>query len=297
YPFKKSEFDFSGDKLKQKWSELHFDQEPYPSTENIKEMFEKNPGYKEIMEDFDGNYEEIAQNIQQAWRYYHRGEFEKAYHLGNKYYPIGAYVAGRARAVHDFYLVQEQEEKVERFKKHMEKVQELLEEDIEILGHKPKNHNVYFGIAYVIARQAQMSSIISALKHGSGGKIQKYLDRCLENEPDHCEAILTKAACNAEIINKVGSVIGGLTYDVSEEKAKKYYNRVIDNCPGLINGYVEKAYGLLALDREEFREEAIKCLRKARSMQPDDAWERLQQRRAKNMLKDLDALEQRQAEK
>ena len=71
-PIKDKAFDYSGDKLAKAWPKLHAgDQEPFPDETHVDVLLKANP---KLGKDAAA----IAADLQEAWRDFHRGEFQRA---------------------------------------------------------------------------------------------------------------------------------------------------------------------------------------------------------------------------
>ena len=72
----------------------------------------------------------------------------------------------------------------------------------------PDDANAHYFHAFNLGRYSQSISIIKALKQGVGGKILGSLKSALKLEPKHAEAHTALGMYHAEIIDKVGKLIG-----------------------------------------------------------------------------------------
>ena len=67
-----------------------------------------------------------------------------------------------------------------------------------------------FGLA--VGRYSQNLSVMKALTLGFGGKVRDSFLRALALEPDHADAHLALGVYHAEVVDKVGSVVGALSH-------------------------------------------------------------------------------------
>ena len=86
---------------------------------------------------------------------------------------------------------------------------------------------------------SQSISIVKALKQGIGGKVLSSLKKALELQPLHAEAHTALALYHAEIIDKIGKLIGGLTYGASEASALEHFERALELTPGSPIAHIE----------------------------------------------------------
>jgi hypothetical protein len=107
----------------------------------------------------------LAAALQDAWRAFHRGDFQAAFDAGEKLGPIGASVATKAIGIHATYLVDDDAEKLKRF----EQAAKLAEAAIKAL---PDEANSHYRHAFALGRYSQGLSIAKALKQGIAGKVR-----------------------------------------------------------------------------------------------------------------------------
>ena len=70
-----------------------------------------------------------------------------------------------------------------------------------------------------------MVGVAKALAQGIAGKVKTSLDSALKLQPKHADAHIALGAYHAEIIGKVGSLVGGLTAVIWPESANKLPER------------------------------------------------------------------------
>ena len=143
--------------------------------------------------------------MQEAWRAYHAGDFARAVTLGLGAGEEGLNVANKALVIHASYLLDDKYAKREAF--------ELAASNAEKLQKRqPGNVNAWYFHALALGRYSQVISVSKALSIGIGDKIKSSLEQALTLEPDHAEAHIAFGAWHAEIIDKLGAMIGGITY-------------------------------------------------------------------------------------
>lgn len=147
-----------------------------------------------------------------AWIAFHAGEFEKAAKLGLAESIAGYSVANKATCIYANYLEKNEKKKPEMF----EEVATHCEEQ---QAEQPKDPAGYYWHAYALGRYAQGISIAKALTQGIGTKVKNSLDMTIKLAPKHADAHIGLGTYHAEIIDKIGSMIGGLTYGAKKMKA------------------------------------------------------------------------------
>jgi tetratricopeptide (TPR) repeat protein len=253
FPHDTAAFAYTGDALWKHWERLHGgDQEPWPEDEDS----------------------------QNAWRAYHRGDFQTAVALGLKAEtPSGINAANKAQSIYATYLVDDEGEKKELFEEVADRAEIAAREN-------PHNINAHYQHAYALGRFSQAISIAKALTQGIAGKVKASLDKTLELAPEHAEAHIALGAYHAEIIDKVGSMVGSLTYGVSKDKSQQHYEKALALIPHSAIARVEYGNGLLMLFGNKKVKDATRLYEEASELTPMDAMEKLDVEFAKSELSD-----------
>lgn len=266
-------FDYAGDKLAKAWDKLHAgDQEPFPDPERIGKLLKANPKLGK-----SADAAKICENLTDAWRAYHRGDFAQAFETGEALGPLGAAVAGKAMGIHATYLIDDDKEKTKRF----EMVTALAEAAIAAL---PKEANAHYFRAFSLGRYGQLISITKALSSGVANKVKQSLEQTLKLAPKHAEAHLASAMYHAEIVSKVGSMIAGLTYgakaSISEDHLKQAQKLTAD-APVT---WLETGNALLLLYGDEREDDAASAYAKAAKLKPIEAMQALDAAAARTQI-------------
>ncbi|CAN4279095.1 hypothetical protein LJR125_001975 [Pseudoxanthomonas sp. LjRoot125] len=264
FPHDAKAYAYAGDALKKAWPALHAgDQEPYPDEKRAKALIAAaGKAAKGITAD------DLAQQLQDAWRAFHRGDFQAAYEAGETLGPLGASVAVKAIGIHATYLVDDEAEQLKRF----EQGAKLAEAAIKAL---PDDANSHYRHAFALGRYSQGLSIAKALKQGIAGKVRTSLDAALELAPKHAEAHTALALYHAEIIGKIGAMIGGLTYGAKAGEAESHIKTALKLTPDSPIAHVEHANVLLLLHGDKKEDAAAAAYEKAGKLKPRDAMEAL----------------------
>lgn len=241
FPHDASDFDYPGGKLKKAWGDLHRgDCEPWPEDAGL----------------------------QEAWRAFHRGDFQQAVEFADESGLAGHAVANKATGIYATYLEDDPKREIACFKSAIERAEQAIEDF-------PDDPNSHYFHAFNLGRYSQSISIVKALKQGIGGKILKSLQRTLELQPDHAEALTALGMYHAEIIDKIGKLVGGMTYGASDSKALKSFEKAIKLTPQAPIAHIEFGNGLYLLygDREIDRVSDLYIM--ASEMKAHDAMEKL----------------------
>lgn len=273
FPHDAKAFAYAGDALKKAWPALHAgDTEPYPDAKRAAALL-KAAGKAAPKLDAD----ELATALQDAWRAFHHGDFQAAFEAGEKLGPVGASVAVKALGIHATHLVDDEAGKLKRF----EQAAKLAEAAVKAL---PDEANSHYRHAFALGRYSQGLSIAKALKQGIAGKVRAALDNALELQPGHAEAHIALAVYHAEIIDKIGAMIGGLTYGAKASEAESHIKAALKLTPDSPVAHAEHANVLLLLYGDKKEDAAAAAFEKAGKLKPKDAMEFLDGAYARSQL-------------
>lgn len=239
-------YDYSQEQLSEIWDELHAgDCYTYPI-------------------DMQGYDTVILTKQADAWLDYHNGNFEDAARKAVDLAEHGAVILAKSVATYCDYLCEDEDEAIQLLKDTMEFCETAAKE-------LPDCANVQFVNALIMGRYSQRISITKALSQGLGGKVKKYLNKTLELEPEHAEAHTAMGLYNAEIIDKVGSMIAGLTYGAKKDIAMKHFDESLRLTPDIPITAIEYANGLLLLHGEKANDKVMELYEHASSQEAKDS--------------------------
>jgi tetratricopeptide (TPR) repeat protein len=255
FPGSDEDFDYAKPALKKHWTRLHMgDCEPFPDAAYVKKLLETYPELKNKVP-----AAEAAETLQEAWRAYHRGDFQKAVELGLSLGRLGYNVANKAANIYATYI---EEDKERRLALYLESVQRA-----EVLQHSaPGLANAWYFHAQALGRYSQGISVAKALAEGHGGKIKDSLEKALKIEPKHAEALIALGTYHANVVNKMGQLAGRLTFGATKEAAIESYQAALKLLPHSAIARIEYANGLAMLfgkaklaEATALYEEAAQC--------------------------------------
>jgi len=255
FPHLDDSYNYEPAALKKAWARLHAgDAEPLPKDEGV-----------------------LA-----AWALFHAGQFQKATEAGLKAHAAGAgagmTVANKSQAIYATYLETSEKTKLALLHEVAERAEARTRED-------PKDANAYYCMAYALGRYSQGISITKALAQGLGTKVKTALETTIRLSPKHADAHIALGAFHAEIIDKVGSLLGR-TQGASKDAGIANYKTALKLNPGSAIAMIEYANGLVMLEGEKRMKEATKLYEDAAACKPLDAMERLDVEMAKAELED-----------
>jgi tetratricopeptide (TPR) repeat protein len=215
--------------------------------------------------------------VQDAWRHYHAGDFAQAVDAGNAAGSAGVNAAIKAQVVYATYLEKSDKGKLA-----------LLEEAMDWAEGRrtkaSKDPNAHYFFAFAAGRYGQGISVAKALTQGLGGKVKDALLTAIKLEPKHADAHIAYGSYQAEVIDKVGGLVAGVTYGAKKDSALEHFQKALKLNPDSAIARIEYANGLLMLYGKGKVADAEKLYREAAGCKPADAMERLDVELAKSEL-------------
>jgi hypothetical protein len=252
FPYPDKKFTYTAATLKKGWDSLHkSDAEPWPKDEAVVE----------------------------AWIAFHAGEFQRANDLGMKAGGAGVTAANKAQAIYANYLEEDEKRKLALLQEVAERAQALQKKDA-------KAANAFYWQAYALGRYSQGISIVKALAQGIGSQVRDSLATALKLAPKHADANIAFGTYHAEIIDKVGALIGGVTYGAKKDVALQHFETALKLNPGSAIARIEYANGLVMLEGKKALAKAEKLYEEAAACEARDAMEKLDVELAKAELED-----------
>lgn len=251
FPYDSAPYRRDAAALKKHWARLHAgDAEPFPKDAAVVE----------------------------AWALFHAGDFQKATEAGLKAGGAGLVVAHKAQSIYANYLEKSEKTKLALFLEAAERAEAHAAED-------PKNANAHYFMAYALGRYSQGISVTKALAQGLGGKVKTALETAIRLQPKHADAHIALGAFHAEVIDKVGKLLGK-TQGADAATGLKMFKEALKLNPTSAIAMVEYANGLVMLEGDKKMADAEKLYAQAAACDPADAMERLDVEMARAELDD-----------
>ena len=251
FPYDAADYTYDAAALKKHWARLHKgDAEPFPKDDAV-----------------------VA-----AWALFHAGQFQKAHDAGLKAGGAGITVANKAQAIYANYLETSEKTKLAMFMEVADRAEALAKAE-------PKNANAHYWMAYALGRYSQGISVAKALTQGLGAKVKTALETTIALAPKHADAHIALGAFHAEVIDKVGKLLGK-TQGADTATGLKMFKEALALNPDSAIARVEYANGLVMLEGDKRMKEAEKLYAEAAECKPLDAMERLDVEMAKAELED-----------
>jgi hypothetical protein len=273
FPHPDKAYDYAGTRLSEQWPRLHAgDREPYPTPDALKKAVEQSQDFAP-----SGSLEKAAIALQDAWRAYHCGDFGQAIELGLEVGPLGYAVANKAANIYATYLESDESARLTLFLESAQRAESVFVRASSMV-------NAWYFHAQALGRYSQGISVAKALAQGLGGKVRASLDRAIALEPRHADAHIALGTFHAEILHKIGALLGGLTYGVSQEAAIRCFETALALNPRSAIARIEYANGLAMMFGKSELVRATELYRVAARSPAADAMERLDAELAKAEL-------------
>jgi tetratricopeptide (TPR) repeat protein len=214
-----------------------------------------------------------------AWALFHNGDFQKATEAGLKAGGDGVTVANKATAIYANYLEKKEKAKLDLF------MEVAVRAEAQAAGNT-KHANAWYWQAYALGRYSQGISVAKALAQGLGSKVKDALEKTIHLQPRHADAHIALGAFHAEVIDKVGALIGGMTYGAKKDIGLKLFQEALKINPASAIAMIEYANGMVMLEGDKKLKDATRLYEQAAATKPFDAMERLDVELAKVELQD-----------
>lgn len=207
--------------------------------------------------------------VVRAWALLHSGEFQRAAETGLRAGDAGITVANEATCMYANYLEKNEQARLDLFMEVAQRAQAQATRD-------PNNPSAWYWQAYALGRYSQAISVARALAQGLAGTIKEALERAIKLQPRHADAHIALGTFHAEVIDKVGPLVAGMTYGASKQLGLQLFQDGLAMNPSSPIAMIEYANGLLMLDGEQRMADATHLYEQAAACEPVDAIERLQ---------------------
>lgn len=250
FPYPDAAYDYPGSALQENWRRLHCgDGEPLPTDEKVCN----------------------------AWRCYHAGDFGNAVEIGLACGIAGYNAANKAATIYASYLETAEAQKCRLWLEVAQRCEEQQEKT-------PRDCNAWYLHAFALGRYSQSISVVKALAQGLGSKIKNSLTRAIELEPRHADAHVALGAYHAEVIDKVGALVGGLTYGANKNTSNDLFQKALKLNPASAITRMEYANALVLMFGKSRMKDAERLYQEAAGLTAMDAMERLDVEAAKAEL-------------
>jgi len=204
----------------------------------------------------------------QAWVCFHNGDFAGAQTAGQDGGPSGWAAADRAALAYAALIEPREPARFDLYRRIHARAQQHA-------ARAPHAPGAWFWMGYALWRYSQCITMARALAQGLGQQVQQALEKTVALAPGHALGQLALGAFQAEIIDKVGALVGAITYGAKPESALRHLQEARRLAPGAPAILVETAHALLLLEGPARAPQAEQLYQQAAAARPRDACERL----------------------
>lgn len=212
-----------------------------------------------------------------GWALFHNGEFQRAVDIGLKLGTSGITLANKAASIYATHLEKKEKARLDMYLEVAQRAEAQARQD-------PNNPNAFYWQAYALGRYSQRISVAKALAQGLGDKVKVALENTIKLQPRHADAHVALGAFHAEVIDKVGALIGGVTYGAKKDIGLGLFQQALRiNFESAI-AMIEYANAMVMFEGDGKMQEATRLYQQAASFKPFDAAQRLDVEMAKAKL-------------
>lgn len=204
--------------------------------------------------------------VLRAWALFHNGDFQQACEAGLAAGGAGITAANKATCIYANYVEKKEKARLDLFLEAAQRAEQQTQAE-------PGNANAWYWHAYALGRYSQAISVAKALAQGLGSRVKESLERTIALQPRHADAHAALGAFHAEVIDKVGTLIGGMTYGAKKDTGLKMFQEAMRLHPRSPIALIEYANGLVMLEGEKKMKEATRLYEQAAALPPVDAKE------------------------
>lgn len=148
----------------------------------------------------------------------------------------------------------------------------------------PKRTESYIYLASALGYHTRIIGIIHARLAGIPGEAKDAIDKALRLAPDDAWSQAALGGWNIEVVHLAGALVGGFIYDAHVDVGAQHFLRAIALDPGNLLLPYELALSLAAYDFDGTKDHVTELLNSVVMAQPDIAYQKTIQMRAKELL-------------
>jgi hypothetical protein len=153
-----------------------------------------------------------TQRLLEAWALFHNGEFQKAMEAGLKLGLSGLTLANKAACIYATYLENKEKTRLDLYMEVAERAEAHAGTE-DPATQRPLLAGLCAGPLQPGHQRGQGAG------PGAGHRVKTSLEAHHPLQPRHADAHIALGAFHAEVIDKVGSLIGGMTYGAARTSA------------------------------------------------------------------------------
>lgn len=227
----------------------------------------------------DGEPEPNAPELWSGWCQFHNGDFKRARDTGMALGPDGWSLANKATCVYASLLEPSERNRLNLF-------QGAADLAAQHQTRQPERAGGWYWHAFALGRYSQGLSVTQSLAQGLGRQVRQSLQQCLRCQPLHPDAHLALASYHAEVIDKMGELVGNLTHQVDRLQGLALFEQALKLNPNSPAVLIESANGLVMLQGQSQMAAANGLYLQASRCHPLDATDALHVRVAQAALEE-----------
>lgn len=283
FPYSSEPYQYSDESLQENWYWLtRATDYPFPDATYLTTVLDGNAELKLATPTFE-SVEQLATDLQNAWKAFFRGDFQAAAQQGYDLGPLGHGVAFYSQATYGLRLEDD------KAKRHAlwEDIIERHEKNQQLTSHDIMAR--YFAF-YAMARLSEEISAPVVLTRGYMDTMSEELAAMIKAEPYNVFVLAAKGSMDAGIVRKMGSFMGRMAYGADDDIVENYYSAALAQNRRIANVHLEAALSLLYIHKRKALDRALKQMRIAAEIKPLSAMEALDGFHARQQLKELQSI-------
>lgn len=291
-PLDAARYTYTFAEIQQKWPQLMRGMQlDFPSADYLRSRYLKFPGLLQSLEYQDADWQQHSYNVLETWQAFFRGDYQHAYQLGKKYGGYAQVPGVLSEIIQAIYLTRSLSEKQALLRDAVLQIHHYGQQFPIVPGDKDYSHDyamLRLGFAYAVGRLAEDEPVPALLTNKHPIIAINAVTELLSVMPDHPMGLALAGGVDANVIRRVGKLVGRIGLDVRSFDAEKAFVRSIDLVPDMAILRYEFANSMLYAKGRDAWPEAQQQLLDATEAESLTVMEALDVAYAKKHLSQLD---------
>lgn len=279
YHANQERFTFTFEQIKEKWPELMRGMKiEYPSASYLKTRYEMFPGLLQSLAYPDDNWEMHSANVLEVWQAFFRGDFQHASELGRHYGGYAEVPGVLSEIIAAIYTMKSLEDKQALLRDAILRIHRYGQMFPYVAGDEPYTRDyamLRLGFAYAVGRLAEDEPVPALLTNKHPIIAMNTVTELLAVMPEHPMGLALAGGVDANVIRRVGKLVGGVGLDASAFDAERAFVKAINLVPDMAILRYEHANSLLYSQGRKAWGEVERELVEATKQQPQHVMEAL----------------------